>query len=174
MRNYEIIMILDTREKKNEHIKRVLNANDIKYVERKLDYGDYSFYIEFEDGEIISFEDKIVVERKKDLDEIVGNITKERVRFEAELERCYKDGCDMFLVIEDANWYENIAKENYGKFMKRKISGKSVRGSLMSYEARYGVVVVGVEKNYFASYIFNKFKWYAKSYLIKNKNVEKK
>lgn len=85
-------IIIDTREQ-NLHILKQIESMGIQYVRRKLDYGDYSFEI----GDI-SYEHKIVIERKGSLDEIIGNFTKGRERFRKEFER--SKGCRVILMIE--------------------------------------------------------------------------
>ena len=101
-------IIIDTREQ-NLHILKQIESMGIQYVRRKLDYGDYSFEI----GDI-SYEHKIVIERKGSLDEIIGNFTKGRERFRKEFER--SKGCRVILMIEAT--MEQLEAHQYRSRMK--------------------------------------------------------
>ena len=76
----EVTVICDTREKENKHITAEFDRLGIKYVtDKKLPVGDYSFIIQDRD-----FSLSCVIERKADIDEFYGNITKDRERIEKE------------------------------------------------------------------------------------------
>ena len=40
-----LVVLVDSREKKNSHILEYFKKQGITYISTKLDYGDYSFYI---------------------------------------------------------------------------------------------------------------------------------
>jgi ERCC4-type nuclease len=88
------VVLVDTREQKNQHILKRLDELGISYRLQKLDYGDYSF-----EWNGIDYSDKIVIERKATFSEIIGNFTKGRERFKREFER--SKGCKVILVIEE-------------------------------------------------------------------------
>lgn len=85
-----MIYIYDTREHdgKNQHILDVWDKMGIAYKKKKLDYGDYSFFVpaneELDIPRDLDFSRQIVVERKASLDEFAGNATKERERIKKE------------------------------------------------------------------------------------------
>lgn len=99
-------VIIDSREKENTHIVDYLKAKGIPFDKRKLEYGDYSCEIQGRliglepIGEWLSFEKKVVVERKKDIDEIAMCVGKERDRFENEFLRIKADGVKCVLMLE--------------------------------------------------------------------------
>jgi ERCC4-type nuclease len=131
------ILIIDTREQENTHITDWLNENEIGYIERKLDYGDYGMIIP--DNDLIGeYELEFTVERKGSLNEFVGNITQGRERFIRELQRTKGKMC---LMIENAS-IDDIIKENY----RSKCSYKSVLGSLLTFYARYDIQFTFCEK----------------------------
>ena len=76
----EVTIICDTREQENKHILSYLDMHSIKHENRKLDFGDYSFRISDKD-----FSMQCVVERKSGVNELWGNISRERERFEKEI-----------------------------------------------------------------------------------------
>ena len=67
MKNIDYKIIVDTREKKNDHILKVFDKNNIKYEKRALKTGDYA----------IQYKDKVldlVIERKANIDELLQNL----------------------------------------------------------------------------------------------------
>ena len=85
-----MVVLIDTREKKNDHITEYFDKHKIAYERRALSCGDYSFYIKANQELAIPrdlyFDNQIYVERKASLDELAINFTKERKRFEEEFD----------------------------------------------------------------------------------------
>jgi len=128
----KLTIVCDTREQRNEHIVSYLESKNIPNVQRKLDIGDYSAQIDS-----LSLERDVVIERKHGLDEICGNLTADRDRFEREFLRAKACGTKVFLVIEDASWAD-IYAGNY----RSKISAKSLVASLMSWQVRFNITII--------------------------------
>ena len=96
-----MIVLVDSREKKNSHILDYFRKQKISFQTEKLEYGDYSFMIPaIVAGENIYFHWDCVVERKASLEELSGNLTGERERFEKEFLKAGNDGCKVYLMIE--------------------------------------------------------------------------
>ena len=108
-----MIILIDNREKQNAHITDSFDKNSISYKKKSLDYGDYSFAIPKNEALSIPkdlyFDKKVCVERKASLEEISGNLTKERDRFEKEL--CLAPKTKV-LLIENAD-YSDVVTGNY-------------------------------------------------------------
>jgi len=83
---------VDTREQ-DLHVLRDLERNGVKCIRKKLDFGDYTFEA---DGK--SYERQIVIERKGSLDELIGNLTSDKARFEREFKRAR--GTKVILMVE--------------------------------------------------------------------------
>ena len=128
----ELRVIIDTREQRNEHISEFFEKKKVENVQRKLDIGDYS--AELPEG---SFERSFVIERKGSLDELCGNFTADRERFERELLRAKAYGVKVFLVIENASW-NDVFLHNY----QSKLSEKALLASLFSWQVRYNVTII--------------------------------
>ena len=129
-----IVILVDTREKSNAHIIEYFEKQGIKYEIKKLDYGDYSCYIpvvENIDNPMFDFREIISIERKADLNELAGNLTKGRERFENELKRVRGK---MILMIE-GNSYVDLWRHDY----RSEYNPTSYNASLMTYRARYGL-----------------------------------
>ena len=102
-----IVILVDTREKKWGHIRAALEELGCPYVSQKLDFGDYSYRYTRPDGTEEDCSSLIAVERKANLDEICGNFTYGRERFEREFQRARNKGAEVHLLVEDANWGKN-------------------------------------------------------------------
>lgn len=146
----DMVVIVDTREKKNEHILRYLRDNEIKWKVSKVDTGDYTFELPNYKG--LNLDRKVLVEKKNSLDEIVGNFTTDRGRFQREFERL--DDEDMHLVIEEATW----RKINNGSY-RSKFHPNSLTGSLLSWSMRYEFAVWFVTRKDSPHLIYNLLKY---------------
>lgn len=156
-------ILIDTREKKNEHLIDFFDAHKIPYEKRALDSGDYSFYVpanpELGIDKTMYFQNEIFVERKASLDELAGNFTRNRTRFEEEFS--ISPAKKRYLIIENANYYD-IVDGSYSS----SYNNKSFVGSLHSFNMKYDVQVIFMPDNrYTGSYIVGLFKYFLKNLL---------
>ena len=151
----KLSIICDTREQ-DRHVSEWLEKNKIPTITRKLDTGDYSCQL----GEQ-SFERDVIVERKHNLDEICGNFTVERERFEREFMRAKAYGTKVYLIIENASW-SDIFIGNY----RSKLNSKSLVGSLLSWMVRFNITVLFCRPEESARIIYGIFYYYAKEKLM--------
>lgn len=128
----DLTVICDTREKANEHVTGYFDRNKIPYISRNLNVGDYSAQIGDQ-----TMETEIVIERKHNLDEICGNFTANRDRFEREFLRAKAIGTKVFLIIENTSW-EDVYLGNY----RSKFSAKSLVASLLSWQVRFNITIL--------------------------------
>lgn len=124
-------IIADTREQVNSHVKEHFDSKKIETISRKLDIGDYSAMIDD-----YTLENSVVVERKASIDEIAGNYTVDRKRFENEFLRAKANGVKVFLIIEGCSWGD-IYLHNY----RSKLKPQSLIASLLAWQIRYNVTV---------------------------------
>ena len=159
-----IVIIVDSREKSNKHITDYFDKHKIKYIKKALKCGDYSFCIEKNEKlsilRDIYFDNEIIIERKANIEELSGNFTTSRTRFEEEFSTSLAN--TKYLVIENAN-YEDIVNEKYNT----KYNNKSFLGSLHSFNHKYNLQIVFIPDNkYTPIYILGVFKYYLRN-LIK-------
>ena len=128
----ELVIIADSREQVNNHLIDWLDKNHIQHKSRALETGDYSVML----GNT-TFEDEVAFERKANLDEIAGNFTVGRERFEREMIRAKARGMKLFLIVENATWTD-IFLHNY----RSRLEPKSLFASLMSWRAEYNLTVI--------------------------------
>ena len=150
-----LTVICDSREQ-DKHVQEYFTAHKIKTTTRKLDVGDYSFQI----GDI-TFERDIAIERKRNLDEICGNFTVERERFEREFLRAKANGTKVYLIIENATWTD-IFLGNY----RSKFNSASLLGSLLSWMVRFNITVLFCRPEETARIIWNIFYYFGKEELM--------
>lgn len=129
----DMIVLVDTREKKNQHILDFFEEQGIKYQIEKLDTADYTFILP--NYAHIDMDRHILIEKKNSLDEIAGNFAGDRDRFQREFERVTSKQ-KIHLVIENATW-KKLLKGSY----RSKLTPKSFMASLMTWNIRYGCPV---------------------------------
>lgn len=155
-------ILVDTREKVNQHITDSFDKAGVKWKGKALDYGDYSFFIPANEALSIPrdlyFDKKICIERKANLEEISGNLSQGRDRLEKEfaLAPQFK-----VLMIENAN-YSDIATSNYDT----KLNNKSFLASLHTFWFKYNIPLFFVPDSKFSALFIKKyFEYFLKNFI---------
>jgi len=147
-----LTVIVDTREQRNGHIIEYLDKHKIPRISKKLDFGDYSCLLpadqEFGFMRDVYCSDTVVIERKASLEELSGNLTHDRVRFESELLRASK--VKTYLMIENGS-YSDIVEHRY----KTELSPAAYIGALKAFEARYNLSVNFIPVGHTGSFIYS-------------------
>lgn len=159
------VIVVDTREKANSHIIECLEENKVKYIVKKVPYGDYSCMLPA--GTIgnddIYFFDEIVIERKASIDEIAINL-KDDKRIKTEFAHIQAKGIKCLLFIEDNNYFVNLRSGNYrSQYEPATLLARIKKG----LELKYNIPIIPVEKSVIGSeivetmkaFIYNKFKY---------------
>lgn len=136
----DMVIIVDTREVKNQHIIQYFKDNNIKYIIQKLDTADYSIMLpNYQD---LRLDRKFLIEKKNSLEEISSNFGKDRPRFQREFERIVDE--KLHLVIENAT-FKKLMNGTY----RSQLSPKSFLASLLSWSIRYNFKVwfVGIDES---------------------------
>ena len=158
-----MVVLVDTREQENLHLLSYFDKKNVKYEKKALSSADYSCYLpKNEDLGImrpIFFTDSILIERKGSLDELAGNLTVGRTRFESELLRA--KGANMALMVENAT-YGDLVRGNYHS----KYEPKSFVATLATFSARYGLDVNFVEKELAGNWIYHRLYYAVREELL--------
>ena len=127
-----MVIQIDSREQKYEHVTKYFDSQGIKYVRSKCVVGDY-----------VNLENPmVVVDRKKDLQEVCGNVTQQHDRFVRELELAKELGYRMIVLVEDpsiteltnvCSWYNWRRKKN-----PRALNGKTLYKIMKTMADKYG------------------------------------
>lgn len=159
----ELIVLIDTREKRNEHILSYFDKQGITYRKEKLDFGDYTFLLPSAatgQGDIY-FHDSIVIERKNSLEELSGNLAQKRQQFESEFLKARNDGCKVYLMIEAPGGYSDIIGHKY----RTEFTPAAYMASLKTFEHRFDANIQFISPEYAGYYIVSTFQYYAREIL---------
>ena len=123
------MIIVDTREQKWDHIRDDFERFDIKYMVRKLDYGDYMV-----PGGSIS------VDRKHSLDELATNLcTNDKRRFWKEVREAKKHGIRLVILCEHSRNYQEARDVLKWRSRYSKITGQQLYSAMVSAAFAYGI-----------------------------------
>lgn len=158
-----MVVLVDTKEKSNEHIVTYFDKHKIPYKKLSLPSGDYSFMLpKNEDYDILSdlyFYEDIFIERKNSATELSGNFSTGRNRFESEFLR--SKALKKYLMIENCS-YKDIANGNY----KTEYDPKSFLGSLHSFNQKYNLEIVFMpDQTLSPLFIYGTLKYYLRNIL---------
>lgn len=169
----EMIVIIDTREKANDHVKVWFEAKKKKYKVQKIDQGDYSCYIP--KGVIkgidrdIYFDKAIVVERKANIDEIASNFSSSdypRISKEFAILKSNNTKCRLF--VEDTLFHKHLRNGTF----RSEYDPKTLHARLKGFEAEFGITIEAVGKEYMGSEIYNTLYYYVRDYLKRKFEIE--
>ena len=128
-----MVIQVDSREQKYEHVTNYFDNQGIKWVKSKCVVGDY-----------INLENPmVVVDRKKDLQEVAGNVCQQHERFVRELELARELGYRLIVLVEEPNittltgvasWYNWRRRTSV-----RAITGKTLYKIMLTLSQKYGV-----------------------------------
>lgn len=156
-----ITILVDSREQQNQHLLKYWDDKKIPYIVKKLDFGDYSFCLkaipELSIPRSLFFTDHICIERKNSIDELVNNFAQDRDRIENEF---LKHKGRMQLVIENSS-YKDACEGNY----QSKYAVKSFLGTLHSFQTKYSIDFIFLDKEVTAKYIYYLFYYYLRNIL---------
>lgn len=128
-----LIIQIDTREQKYDHVQRYFDAHGIKTVRSKCVVGDY----------VNLKHPMVVVDRKKDLQEVAGNVCQQHDRFVRELELANALGYKLIVLVEEPTvkslvdvcaWFNWRRKKN-----PNAINGKTLYKIMRTMEEKYGI-----------------------------------
>ena len=140
------LLLIDTREKPKaiENILATFEAEGVPVARTKLLFGDYADYNR----------PGIVIDRKQNIAELAKNVTVERQRFVAELERAKAAGAHMTILVEQNRYKDRdrwISVKDISDLMlwsnpHTKIRGEKVFRVLSELIYKYNISVVFCDK----------------------------
>ena len=186
-------IVIDSREKSIKHIinkfeegfenrpshhdmykgKKSTYTDPVQYYiqEKGLKVGDYTIAVQLLSGEVVNFQDKIVIERKADLNELCCNFFDRKdkdgmTRFERELKRAKEQNIKVVLLVETDNLHSKILSSKYFRFdTASKVTPASFNAILRSFQARYGISIEYCKKEDSARIIHDILYYQAREYL---------
>lgn len=186
-------VVVDSREKVNKHIlnsfekgfeykvshhdmyrgKKSKIGDPIEYYiqEKGLKVGDYTIAVQLPNKEVVNFKDKVVIERKADLNELCCNLFDKKdeegfTRFERELIKAKEQGIKVYLVVETADMHSKILSSKHFRYDKAsKVSPASFNALLMTLCSRYNISVWYTDKHNAGRLIHDLLYYEAREYL---------
>ena len=139
-------VIVDSREKKWDHIKCLFDRWEVPYEVRKLDVADY----------MLESNKSFAIDRKRSLDEICTNLMNrnDSSRFWSEIRRAKQHGMKVVILIEQfgiksindvANWSSKYSR----------VSGKILQREMLRIHFAYGIEFLFCDKRHSARMILN-------------------
>ena len=193
MKKCKYKIVVDSREKVNKHIlnsfekgfeykvshhdmyrgKKSKIGDPIEYYiqEKGLKVGDYTIAVQLPNKEVVNFKDKVVVERKADLNELCCNLFDKKdeegfTRFERELIRAKEKGIKVYLVVETTDMHNKILSSKHFRYDKAsKVSPASFNAILMALCSRYNINVWYTDKANAGRLIHDLLYYEAREYL---------
>ena len=126
-------IIVDTREQKYNHVTDYFDEKGIKWYRSKLICGDY------QNPE----NPMIIIDRKKDLQEVAGNVCQQHERFVRELELAKELGYKLIVLVEEPNittlqnvcsWYNWRRKKN-----PKAVNGRTLYKIMSTMSEKYDI-----------------------------------
>ena len=186
-------VVIDSREKSINHIlnkfdegfeykpshhdmyrgKKSTYGDPVQYYikDKGLKVGDYTIAVQLLSGEVINFQDKVVIERKADLNELCCNFFDKKdeegkTRLERELDRAKEQGIKVILLDEVDNMHSKILSSKYFRFDKAsKVSPASFNAILRSLQAKYDISIEYCKREDSARLIHDILYYHAREYL---------
>lgn len=130
--------VIDSREKKFEHIKAYFEKNGIDYAIRKLDVGDYQ----------IEGQPSISVDRKQNLQELSKNLmnAKDHSRFWKEVRRAREQRVKLYVLVEHGGQIKSIEDVSKWSDKYSGVSGRALANEIYRVHIAYGVEFIFCDK----------------------------
>ena len=124
-----MMILIDTREKKFDHIKDYFDAHEIPYKMQLLLCGDYMR----DDRPGLS------IDRKRNLEEISGNLCTPENRFWREMRRARDQCIHMVVLIEHGGQIKSLDDVRKWHSKYSKVSGTQLRAEMIRISLAYDV-----------------------------------
>jgi len=132
----DMTLIEDTRQKVGKHTlkEEYFEQNGIKIVRSKLPVGDYANIKNM----------SVIVDTKENIQEVIGNVTKQHKRFISECELAKESGINLIILVENDDGVTKIADlyrwwNPRTRFSPKATTGRTLAKILHGIETRHGV-----------------------------------
>ena len=128
-----MVIQVDTREQKYDHVVKYFEKQGIKHIRSKCVVGDY-----------VNLENPmVVIDRKKDLQEVAGNVCQQHERFVRECELAKELGYRFIVLVEEPNMNELIDVCSWYNWRRKKnpraITGKTLYRIMKTMSEKYDI-----------------------------------
>ena len=133
-----LILEFDTRDKKDNYVTDYMDSHGIKYIRTKLYSGDVK----------LLNSTKVIIDLKKDLLEICGNLTRvsEHERVKREIARAREIGCERFIFLIKEQKIKSIDEVANWSSTRTKVKGETLMKIMNTMSERYEVECIFTTK----------------------------
>lgn len=141
----DFLILTDTRQQKESHILKEFDKQGIKHIRTGLPSADY-MALRYNNDFVFDY--SVLIDTKKDLEEISGNLcnTQNHERIKREIERAKELGCKDFYFLIGDNKIKHIADIQNWKSPHTKVRGFVLLKIMQTMAERYGVHFVFCQK----------------------------
>ncbi len=94
----DFVILTDTRQQRENHITKIFDKQGIIHIRTGLPSADY-MALRYEQGKGFYLDYSVLIDTKKDLLELCGNLTKDHDRLVREIDKGHELGCEEFVFI---------------------------------------------------------------------------
>ena len=133
-----MLIEMDTRNQKDNYITDYLDKQGIKWIRNKLYSGDVK----------LLNSTKVIIDLKKDLLEICGNLTRvsEHERLKREIARAREIGCERFIFLIKEKKIKSVDEVANWSSTRTKVKGETLMKIMNTMSERYGVEFIFTTK----------------------------
>lgn len=141
----DFIVLADTRQQKDSYITNYFDENNIQWIRTTLPSADY-MALRYNNSFIKDY--SILIDTKKDIEEIVGNLcrTTEHERIKREIEKARKLGCKQFIFLICDNKIKTIDDLKKWSSKRTKVTGLTLLKIMKTMSERYEVRFIFTSK----------------------------
>lgn len=142
-----ILILADTRQQKDKHITDYFDKNNIQWIRTGLPSADYMKIVYNNDTGFIK-DYSILIDTKKDVEELVGNLCKttEHDRIKREIEKARELGCNSFYFLICDNKIKTINDLKSWTSKRTKVKGETLLKIMVTMSKRYGIKFIFTAK----------------------------
>lgn len=140
-----MLILADTRQQKDNYITNYFDKNNIQWLRTTLPSADY-MALRYNNSFIKDY--SILVDTKKDVEEIVGNLchTTEHERIKREIEKARELGCEQFIFLICDNKIKTIDDLRNWSSKRTKVKGETLLKIMRTMSERYNVRFIFTSK----------------------------
>lgn len=134
----QMIIEMDTRNKKDDHVTKYFDKQGIKWIRNKLYSGDVK----------LLNSTKVIIDIKANLEEMAHNLcnSQEHLRIKKELEKAKEIGCEQFIFLIKDNKINSIDDIQNWTSPHTKVKGSTLLKIMISMKKKYGVRFIIVRR----------------------------